>query len=545
MRQQPIILLASIFTSTAFLLTATSPAVFADTTPTPTQDVTNLATITTTVAGQSDPLFANLEQPYQSPLTSNTGWTGFCRQGGRYITLQFPQYVDVTKIQFTVEQDPVKGIYFPKQVNYQAASYGQWYSLGAQVSTATPSSLPTNRQPISTQTFTFNSSGFTTNAIQIEIPVAVWVFVNNLHVYGSTTVTGQGLNSLGYKLVGSSQSSGSSQNTGTGALTPNSPNAYGIHNMLLVQTGQYKNLGTWSAADFGPMLGYVNDSGYMDAPLFDTMLFLPYSNAIDTQAYWTRYLNDLFSTNTQLGALNQEVAATNQTLNRTGYKEKVVLTIPYLPYGAKAFGSINGQNINFGGTAADPDAINARAAALNWYISTLLSKWKTANYQNLQLVGLYWDEEQYKVNAPAEKALLDTAEGIAKQNNLPLFWIPFYGASGSNEWSKLGFNAAWIQSNYIEQGANATVSRITSTMSEASQYGMGMEVELTNLNSATEPLYQTFLQTLSSNSFGGNLVSHAYYDGSKLLLDAEQSTDPNVRKFYDQTAWFIMVGSNN
>ncbi len=539
------VFIISAATSISLLLTSLTPSVYASQASVPNQDLTSLATISTAVTGQADPVFANLEKNYQNPLSSDTAWTGFCRQGGRQITIQFPQYVDVTHIQFTVEQDPAKGVYYPPNANFEAASYGQWYTLGSATSTTTSGTSAGNPPGITTETFTFNSSGFTANEIRIDFPVSVWVFANGFHVYGSTTATGEGLNTLGYKLITSSGDTSSSTSTAVTALSPTAPNDYGIHNMLLVQTGMYKNLGTWSVSDFEPMIGHVNDFGYMDAPLFDTMLFLPYTNNYDTMAYWTRYLNDLFSTNTQLGALNQAVAATNQTLSRPGYKEKVVLSIPYFPLGTKAFGTINGQKINFAPTKSDPGASTAREAALNWYLSTMLSKWHAANYQNLQLVGLYWDEEQFAVNSPGETSLLNTAEQLAKQNNLPLFWIPFYGADGVNHWQPLGFNAAWLQSNYILNGASAGVTRITNAISEANQYGMGIEVELNNLDSATLSRYQTFLQTLETNGFGGNTVSHAYYDGSKLLLDSEQSTNPNIRKFYDETAQFIMVGTPN
>ena len=531
---------------TAFTLMTVAPNTLADTQTPPDQNLTSMTTVTTSVTGQPDSAFANLENAYQFPLTSGTDWTGFCRQGSREITIQLPQYVDVTKIQITMEQNVNRGIYYPSHVAFEAESYGQWYSLGSVPSSVSPTN---NQSNVTTQTYTLNSTGFTANAIRLKFPVAVWVFAKGLSVYGSASEQGEGLNTLGYKLIDSSQNAPvasqptSSQNTGP--LTPSSPNDYGIHNMLLVQTGMYKNLGTWSVANFEPMIGYVNDYGYMDAPLFDTILFLPYNNQTDTMSYWTKYMNDLFSTNTQLGALNQSVAATNQTLGRPGYKEKVVLSIPYFPYGKNAFGTMNGQTINFGASATDPSAINAREAALNWYVNELITRWQKADYQNLQLAGLYWDEESYKTTSPGEQELLDAGENIAKQNNLPLFWIPFYGADGVNKWSDFGFNAAWLQSNYIENSASAGVARIMNAMDEANQYGMGIEVELNDLNSSTAPLYQTFLQTLESNGFGGNQVSHAYYDGSKLLLQSEQSTNPSIRNFYDETAWFIMVGTGN
>jgi hypothetical protein len=275
-----------------------------------------------------------------------------------------------------MEQNAAEGIYYPNDVEFEAYSNGQWYSLETQ-----DTSIPQNDKTKTTQVFQFNDSvGIETNEIRVYFPVNIFVFARGLDITGSTTETGDTPTSPTFQIVG-----GNTPST-TGALSPSSPNAYGIANMLLVPTGSYGELGTWSESDFEPMLEYINSAGQVVAPLFDTMLFSPYANVPDTVVGWTAYLNDLFQSGQELSALDAAVGATNESLNRPGYKEKVVLSIPYFAYGDSNFGTVNGQALTFTGTATDPDALNARNAALNWYISTLLSRWKTADYQNLKLV---------------------------------------------------------------------------------------------------------------------------------------------------------------
>lgn len=489
-------------------------------------DLTSLGTISTTVTGLPDATFLGQEQSYQQPLTSNIGWRGFNRQGGRDITIQFTKPVDVQHIAIMMLQDQPLGVYFPDDVEFEFEQNGQWYSAGKRYS-----AIPQSDEKVMTQTYQFNQSqGVETTAVRLHIPVAVWVFARGLSITGSTTE--QGLPASRYTSVPATAKE-------VGPLAPSNPRAHGISNMLLVETGDHGSEGRWTTDDFKPMVAYINQNGQISGSMFDTMLFLPYNSIDDTATGLTNYLNDLFAPNQQLSALDAAVAQTNQALNRPDYKEKVVLTIPYFSYGTHDFGQVDGQDIQFGGSASDLNGLQARETALNWYLSSLLKKWKAADFQHLQLVGLYWDEEKYEETMPGERDLLANAVQTVHSDQLPLFWIPFYGADKTEDWQTLGFDAAWIQPNYVEQGDSANDSRISNAMQTAKQSGMGIEVELTGLDAAHQQLYNTFLQKLDMEGFGQNQVSHVFYDGSKLLVSAANSTNLADRLAYDSTAAFI------
>lgn len=505
------------------------PAMAAATPEGSAQDLIGLGTASATVNGVADPTFTQQEQKHSQPLTSTSGWTDFLRQTGRSITVEFSHPVDVQHIKITMLQSASSGIYLPRDVKFEANFQGQWYSLVTQYP-----SIPQSSKTTAPQTFQFDSSGIEAIAIRISFPVGVWVFARGLDVTGSTTAQGRYLPSLAYKYPPVTNTTDPQ-----GTSYPTAFDSAGIRNMLLVETGANGSLGTWSTKDFAPMIEYVH-AGYMVSPLFDTMLFLPYGNVEDTVSGWTNYMDDLFTPNQQLSALNQAVANTHSLFTPV-QKEKVVLSIPYFPYGGHDFGMVDGQSVNFGGSPQDPNGTQARIAAMNWYVKTLLAKWQAADFQNLQLVGLYWNEEQIPLGQPDEQALLKVAEQTAYDNDLPLFWIPFYGANQSSQWKSLGFNAAWLQPNFMEQGANANVNRITGAVQSALANAMGIEIELTGLDSASQKLYNTFLATLHADNFYGGNVSNAVYDGSKLLLQAEQSTDPAVQSIYEQTAEFLLI----
>ncbi|WAH41695.1 DUF4855 domain-containing protein [Alicyclobacillus fastidiosus] len=490
------------------------------------QDLTTLGSISTTVTGLPDSTFSQAESVYQQPVTSAQGWLGFNHQGGRYITVKFGKSVNLKHIQITALQNQSAGVYFPDYVQFEFEQNDDWYSAGARYS-----AIPASGQKTITQTFAWDSTGgVEADAIRLYIPVGVWVFVRGLDIQGSTTSQGSPADLL-TAVPGTGDD--------IGPMSPTSPGDAGIHNMLLVDTGANGAEGTWSTSDFLPMIGDVNSVGQMTSPLFDTMLFLPYGSVNNTVTGLTNYITDLFEPNQQLSALDQAVAQSNQMLNRPDYKEKVVLTIPYFGYGTHDFGEISGQDVNFAGSGADPNALTARESAMQWYLQTLMAKWQAADFQHLQLAGIYWDEEQYHTTTPGEFSYLQYGVNQVHQLKLPLFWIPFYGADRTDAWQTLGFDAAWIQPNYVEQGASADEVRISNAMETAKQSGMGIEVELTGLDATNQQLYDTFLNKLTVEGFGHDQVTHAFYDGSKLLVTAAESTDPTQRAAYDATAAFI------
>ncbi|MBF8377073.1 DUF4855 domain-containing protein [Alicyclobacillus mali] len=490
------------------------------------QDLTGMGQVSVSVDGVPDPVFAAEEARYPGDITSLSTWRGFSHQGKRVITLTLPKSADIVSISVRALQDFPLGIYFPRYVEFQFESNGKWYSAGREAS-----AYPLSTRNVMAQTFTWSSpSGLEASAVRIIVPVDVWVFLDGFDVKGFLNVKGAPVSAL--------TPVATNPDKPLGPLLPTAPNAYGIRNMLLVETGANGSLGTWSEQDFVPMLAYVTESGQITAPLFDTMLFLPYGSVPTTQAGLSAYLQDLFAPDKQLSALNEAVGYVNQALHRPGYKERVVLSLPYFAYGQASFGTIGGSTVNFGGSPGDPDALSSRESAETWYVQQLLDAWNRAGFSNLQLVGLYWNEEQFRDTMPGEAAYVQFASQLAAAHHLPLFWIPFYGAAGIADWKSLGFSAAWIQPNFVEQGSQAYLERMVNAAQTASQYGMGVEVELTGISQQDQALYDSSLAQLSAYGFGTNQASHVYYDGSKLLLTSARSTG-QARVAYDTTASFI------
>lgn len=499
-----------------------APAAFAATLP----NLATSAAISVSTTGPADAQFSNMETTYSAPLTAPVGWRGFCRQIGRDITVTLPQTTDVQTVSIQFEQDASSGVYYPHQVDFEAYSGGQWYQVATEQSV-----VPITDKRVTTQTFTAHFSGLRTNEIRIHFPVSVWVFAHNLKVNGTPVPGAAPAVPSGASIVPSS---------GTQPMEAYDPRSRGIRNMLLVYTGDYQSLGTWSPSDFAPMVTYTNPNGQSLGPMFDTILFLPYGSLQDNQQSWQNYLTDLFTPGQQLDALNTAVGQRNQQLGTYGQQEKVVLTIPYPAFGDGAWGSANGQALLFNATAADPAALSAREAALQWYVQTLLADWNNAHYANLDLVGLYWDKEDVDYSSPGEVPLIQYASSLAHQAGYGFYWIPFYDASGLTEWQQLGFDGVWLQPNYAEQGNAADISRVANSDAYAKELGLGIELELSGgvQYPSVQTLYNQTIAQLETDGMADS-VSHAYYAGSKDFVKSFLATDPNERAVYDETYSFM------
>lgn len=503
-----------------------SSATNAAQTATPQADLTASATISVSPVGSADAQFHQSELSYNTPLYGTSSWHGFLRQSARDITITLPESHKLNTVSIQMKQTPSLGIYFPNEVDFQVYNNGTWYKVEQTHPAIPPTNIETN-----VQTFSANLSGITAQKVRIHFPVDVWVFARNV------TVTGNPQKATADSAPATLTPVAANDNQ---PLLATAPTAHGISNMLLVYTGSGNaKQSVWSTSDFLPMVAHQKQDGTLDGPMFDTFLFLPYNSLADTQTSWENYVSDLFASNQQLDALNAAVAQANQALGTPNRKANIVLSMPYPQFGDGNWGTIAGQGINFNGNAGDPVARGARDHAMNWYLTLLMNDWKQSGLSNLQLTGLYWDNEQVDYSQPGEVQLVHDAVGDAHQDSLPLFWIPFYDASGLDSWKSMGFDAAWLQPNYVEQGTS-NISRLTDAEKLAANYGLGMELEVASgaITQSAATFYENTLSQLTQDEFGGG-VSHAFYAGSKGLVQGAQSTQPYLRAVYDDTWNFI------
>lgn len=542
------------------------------------QNFAPTASIQVSTDGPPDYAFQKLEQAHHAPLTSTTKWRGFCRQNGRSVVVDMTYDRPIQSISIEMEQNPYYGIYFPSHVDFDVNIGGQWYALGS-----AKSKVSTSATGYRTQTYEVNVPNVDAHLVRIRFPVGVWVMARNLKVMCDS-----------FALPGSQTLPNLPKETATAnqVMTTFDKRDQGIHNMALAYTGANGSNGVWKLGDFLPMVGYQLPDGSIGGRMFDTIDFTPYGSVPDTKAGWQTYLNALFAKQSGLAALDAATAQVDAAMKQFGgnpsQKEKVVITLPYPQYGDANWGSLNGSGLSFKQTgttgtrvpdhvvsvAAPPVHLDVtgtgaagamgatgttstsaalpsipvntsanlpRLSALEWFIQSFMAQWNAADYPNLQLVGFAWGNESLPYGTPGETSLIQQVSDSVHQAGQSFLWIPYYGASGSSDWQYLGFDAAWLQPNYIEQGLTAEDSRIHDAETAASQDGMGLEVEALGqmLHDAQyRTLYLHSMQRLEDDKMAGN-VSHAFYEGTKIMVTAAHASNPDNRALYDATYGFI------
>ncbi|WP_188881911.1 DUF4855 domain-containing protein [Alicyclobacillus cellulosilyticus] len=497
-------------------------------------DFAPYANIQVDVDGPVDQGFAAQEKKYDAPLTSTEGWRGFDSQGGRDITVDLTYDRPVVEVSIEMLQKPAWGVFYPEHVDFEAYVNGKWVLLGTR-----QTAIPTWDPRQTTQVFSVSAPGVMTHLVRIHFPVAAWVFVRHLQVICDMTAQPSYPDLPALPAVPAPF---------TQPMTALDARAHGIHNMLLVYTGSHGQQGTWTADDFLPATGYLMPNGEIGGRMFDTMLFLPYGDVPDTQMGWQKYLQSLFAHGVQLEALDAAAAQTNNALQRFGGNppgpEQVVIGIPYPRFGDGRWGTVDGHTISFQAKTGDPAAVSARLQAVGWFVRSVLSRWRQAGLPHLKLAGFYWTSEAVRYKSPGDTELIQGTAALVHQAGLPLFWIPYYYAPGLEDWQQLGFDAAWLQLNYVFLGEQAYAERLTNAEALAARNGTGIELELPS-QALTSPLYRGLyvqsLRQMQNDGFAG-IVSHAFYAGSKLLSQAARSPDPAVRALYDATYGFLYAG---
>lgn len=479
--------------------------------------------------GPADTHFQKLEKVYPGPvgglIQPSETWTGYARQFGREITLTLPEPKRIEQVSLNFRQDRKQGILLPTEMEVEVSRDGKaWYYAGKATH-----AVPLTDETPQVRTLAVTLPGLEIQHVRVRFPVQIFVFARQLQVWGTEDATAEAET----------------------ILLPPIPKTASVidrkaedrmQNMLLAYSGAHGERGTWRKEDFLPMVGYVSPEGKVLDRMFDAILFLPYPNLPVTKKGWEAYLDDLFQTSRQLDALNQAMVEYNKargTLYIDPAVEKVVLTLPYPHPSQENFGQlVNDQDsLSFSAKSVGEErAYRYRKQALEWYFQEVLRRWKEADFKYLKLEGIYWYHELIDDAAPRERQLIRETAAMVHQQALRFYWIPYFGAAGLGDWKQLGFDYAFIQPNYYNTN-EIPIDRIETTLKVADQFGMGVEIEGDERMYRDLRFYQVYYnQLIAGHKLGidKNKV-HAYYFGSKTLLEAVRSKEPQARGIYDDT----------
>jgi hypothetical protein len=470
----------------------------------------------------------------------NGPWVGYLRQDRHDVVVDLGQTQTLHKLDAWFLQDTDSGIYFPRGVTFAVSNNGKTWSTVGTAKSATPIS----QRGLLKQDFAVDNLNVTARYVRYTFYDDVFVFLSEVEAWGVPGIEPgakpprptppQPTRDLGYPRAGSKAAGGKRAE-------------------VLIPSGYYPQqpgLGVWHADTLLPYVAYVDQSGQVKDRMFDSFLFTPfnsgpsggsYGSGTATKSDWQYFVDQLFQSDQQLGALDQAVAEANRSLSGPPKTAKVVIGIP-----------VPGLISNWGdGLDFDPNHVGQeqslanRVAAVRWYVNYVKQKWQAAGYKHLQLDGFYWLNESVPLQwTPNDGTLIRDASQIVHHSGPYTFdWIPYNEATGFRDWRNMGFDTALMQPNYAFT-TGATTQRLQSTAQLAKHYGLGIEMEMHWYITRTDSLgewarqnYADYLNAAYTYHYQHSFL--AWYQNTTSLLDCERSTDPAIRQVYDETYQFI------
>lgn len=247
--------------------------------------------------------------------------------------------------------------------------------------------------------------------------------------------------------------------------------------VLIYQGGNHRP--DWTQEEFVPYVTHTFADGKKDW-LFDGFLFLEFRNddkqfinglrmANAQKADWEYYLDRVFEPGKSLDALDKCIGDQKKELGDPDFRHKVVLTVLPPIHSQKDWGELDGRQLDF-------DNIEDCKLAVKWFLDQLIDRFNKAGYQNIDLSGIYWLDEE-----------MSNFDGFPKhvapyihEKGLQFVWIPYFQAFGYERWKDLGFDIAYHQPNHFFH-KNIPDSRLDEACSLARQYGMGLEFEFDSM----------------------------------------------------------------
>ena len=314
----------------------------------------------------------------------------------------------------------------------------------------------------------------------------------------------------------------------------------GVNNMLLSYHCLPNDLegGRITVEEYLPHVGYFDREGNLTDTFFDSFLYLPYtafnySDNAKSLDGWKFYIENQFTADRNVDALNTAVGQVKEELGLDDYTVSVFFSILYTFTESTSFGDIDGD-----GVVENFTKIEDRKKAIKWIIDEQVRLFEQGNYENLELYGFYWFEESIAFSDPHETELIRYASDYLHSLGYKLMWIPYYQASGFSDWKELGFDMACMQPNYAFSG-QATVDRLYDNAATTKRLGMCVEIEINQYDSKADILrYKEYLAVGAETGYM-NAVK-CYYQGGVpgAFYYAYKSTDPLINSVYHDTYLF-------
>ena len=312
----------------------------------------------------------------------------------------------------------------------------------------------------------------------------------------------------------------------------------GVNNMLLSYNHDPASAsgGKTTAEEYMPFVGYYDRGGKLADTFFDSFLFLPYGAYVNEEngdfAAWNAYVDNVFAEDANINALSEAAGRVSEGLGRD-VRVSVFFSILYTWPDKTSFGDVDDD-----GVIEDFSKAEDRKKAIKWIIDEQLSRFEAGGYDNLDLLGFYWYEEQVTYTDPHELELIRYASDYVHSLGYKLMWIPWYCAPGYTDWKELGFDMACMQPNYAFSG-QATVERLYDNAETTRRLGMCVEIEIGQYDAQADILrYKEYLAVGAETGYMDAVKCYYQAGMPGAFYAAWKSADPFVNSVYHDTYLF-------
>ena len=264
-----------------------------------------------------------------------------------------------------------------------------------------------------------------------------------------------------------------------GQTTPD-VNAYGTNSSIMDMIAIYYAGGNrlkWTQDNWAPYVTHTFMDGHTEWLFQGFMLLDLEANGKQTlhvnknvnyatKNDWQTLIDMPFASGKMLDALDKTISYYRKKLGAPPFRHKVVMSVPTPIKNQKDWGRIGNQRLDF---SKDADRIKA----MKWFIDEFLKTYSKNHYENFDLEGFYWLEE----DMANTRGLAAQISSYLHQLGYKHYWMPYLKANGSTDWQKCGFDQCYTQPGGYCFNIDRDESRVVNACEKAKRRGMGLVME--------------------------------------------------------------------
>ena len=291
-----------------------------------------------------------------------------------------------------------------------------------------------------------------------------------------------------------------------------------------------------------PYVAYLDEEGKIVDTMMDGFAYLPASPLpsgkaphLDTvMSDWEWLFDTTFHGAYGFDKLDSTVATVKDALNKPDYKVQVYITIlTVLDTQSDFGGDVDGDGVNEDNTTEE-----GRDKVIRWYVQKCLDEFEKCGYENLELGGFYWMNEEVIWSDDDEHVISQTADIVHEMGSY-LLWIPYYTANRYYVGYDMGFDLVNMQPNVVFD-LDAPLWRFDSTAILTRLRNMCVEIEHTYQAMTDIQYARNYMLYLYNGAVYGYMDAiHVYYNDRDNISKMGYSDDVLSRMQYDATYHFI------